>query len=115
VSVTKVLAVVPVADFETSIAWYERLLGRAADARPMPGLADWHLTDNAWVQVFRDLDRAGGTAVNLAVDDLSAHTAELAARGIDLGEVTTTEKNATLASVTDPDGNTITFVENPSA
>lgn len=43
-SLTKILSVVPVADFETSIAWYERLLGRPANAQPRPGLADWHLT-----------------------------------------------------------------------
>lgn len=113
-SVTKVLSVVPVADFDASLAWYERLLGRDADTKPMPGLADWHLTDTAWVQVFRDRERAGRTFLNLAVDDLAAHTAALAARGITLGEVTTTTADARLASVTDPDGNTITFIENPS-
>ncbi|WP_432090571.1 hypothetical protein [Streptomyces sp. NRRL F-5630] len=43
--VTHVLAVAPVTDHEAAVAWYERLLGRPADARPMPGLADWHLTD----------------------------------------------------------------------
>ncbi|MGH3915225.1 MAG: VOC family protein [Pseudonocardiaceae bacterium] len=113
-SVTKVLSVVPVADFEASIAWYERLLGREVDAQPMPGLADWHLTDTAWVQVYRDVDRAGSTALNFAVDDLRAHTAELAARGITLGEIITTTKDAKLAAATDPAGNTITFIENPS-
>ncbi|WUH96954.1 VOC family protein [Spirillospora sp. NBC_00431] len=113
-SVTKVLSVVPVADFDVSVAWYERLLGRPADARPMPGLADWHVSDSAWVQVFRDADRAGLTYLNLAVDDLDAHTADLAGRGITLGEVTRTSKNAKLASVSDPAGNTITFIENPS-
>lgn len=113
-SVTKILSVVPVADFETSIGWYERLVGRPADARPMPGLADWHLTDTAWVQVYRDVDHAGSTALNFAVDDLREHTTELSARGIALGEVTTTDKGAKLASTTDPAGNTITFIENPS-
>lgn len=111
---TKVLSVIPVADFDTSVAWYEQLLGRPADARPMAGLADWHLTDSAWVQVFRHADRAGGTFLNFAVDDLDAHSAQLAERGITLGEVTVTEKNAKPASVADPAGNTITFVENPT-
>lgn len=113
-ALTKILSVVPVADFESSIAWYERLLGRPADAQPMPGLADWHLTDTAWVQVFRDADRAGKTFLNFAVDDLRAQTDELGGRGIALGEVSTTSKNAQLASVTDPAGNRITFIENPS-
>lgn len=113
-SVAKVLAVVPVADFDAAVAWYERFLGRPADARPMPGLADWHITDSAWVQVFRDPDRAGSTLLNFAVYDLSTHVAELATRGITAGEVTTTDKNAKLAPVTDPEGNTIALIENPS-
>ncbi|MQA05128.1 MAG: VOC family protein [Streptosporangiales bacterium] len=113
-SITKVLAVVPVRDLATATAWYERLLGRPADARPMPSLADWHVADTAWVQVFHDPQRAGQTALNFAVDELTAHTAELAGRGIALGEVTTTDKNARLASVADPDGNVVTFIENPS-
>ncbi|MCK9901786.1 glyoxalase [Parafrankia colletiae] len=113
-SVTKVLSVVPVADFEASTAWYERFFGRPADTRPMPGLADWHVTDDAWVQVFHDADRAGRSALNFAVDDLGAETAVLAGRGVRLGEATTTTRNAKLASVADPDGNTITLIENPS-
>lgn len=112
--VTKVLSVVPVADFDASIAWYERLFGRPADARPMSGLADWHISDDAWVQVFRDVDHAGRSALNLAVDNLEDETAVLAGRGITLGEVTATTKDAKLASVADPAGNTITLVENPS-
>lgn len=114
VPVAKVLSVVPVADFDASIAWYERLFGRPADARPMPGLADWHISDDAWVQVFRDVDHAGRSALNFAVDDLEDETAVLAGRGITLGEVTATTKNAKLASVADPAGNTITLIENPS-
>ncbi|MCM3886867.1 VOC family protein [Frankia sp. R82] len=113
-TVTKVLSVVPVADFDSAADWYERLFGRSADARPMPGLADWHITDDAWVQVFRDVQRSGQSALNLAVDDLQCEAATLAGRGITLGEVTTTTKGARLASVDDPFGNTITLIENPS-
>lgn len=113
-SVTKVLAVVPVDDFEAAIAWYERFFGRSADARPMADLADWHITVSAWVSVFRDPERRGTTLLNFAVDDLDTHIAELATRGINVGAVTTTTKNARLATVTDPDGNTISLIENPS-
>lgn len=109
-----VLAVIPVTDLDTATAWYERLFNRPADARPMPSLADWHLTDTAWVQVYRDPAHAGHTALNFAVDDLAGHTAELAARGLVLGPITTTDKDARLSSITDPEGNTITFIQNPS-
>jgi catechol 2,3-dioxygenase-like lactoylglutathione lyase family enzyme len=113
-TMTKVLSVVPVTDLATSTAWYERLLGCPPDARPMASLADWHLTDTAWVQVFHDPRRAGHTALNFAVRELRAHAAELAGRGITLGEISENGKGATLASVTDPDGNVITFIENPT-
>lgn len=113
-STTKVLAVVPVSDFDTTVAWYERFFGRRADAHPMPGLADWHISDAAWVQVFRDPGRAGRTLLNFAIDDMNAHIAELAGRHITVGEVTTTSKNAKLAPVADPEGNSITLIENPS-
>lgn len=62
--ITKVLAVALVRDLDRAAAWYEQLLGRPADARPMESLADWHLTDGGWLQVFHDPKRAGGTAVN---------------------------------------------------
>lgn len=113
-STTKVLAVVPVSDFDATVSWYERFFGRPADARPMPGLADWHVSDTAWVQVFRDPGRAGRTLLNFAVDDMATHIAELSGRGIGVGEVTTTSKNAKLAPVADPEGNSITLIENPS-
>lgn len=78
----------------------------------MADLADWHITDSAWVSVFRDPDRRGSTLLNFAVDDLDTHIAELATRGITVGAVNTTTKNAKVATVTDPHGNTIA-IENP--
>jgi hypothetical protein len=54
---THVLAVAPVRDIEGAVAWYEGLMGRPADARPMAGLADWHVSPSAWVQVFQSTPR----------------------------------------------------------
>lgn len=109
-SIDHVLAVVPVADFDAARAWYERLLARPADNRPMDNLAEWQVTDTGWIQVFHDADRAGATQLNLAVDDLDKHIAGLADRGLAAGAITTASKNVRLSSITDPDGNTITFI-----
>lgn len=111
-SIEHVLAVVPVGDFEAAHAWYERLLGRPADNRPMDGLADWRVTEGGWVQVFRDADRAGTTLLNFAVDDLDEHIAGLSARGLDPGTIEAANKNVRLSAITDPDGNRVTFIEN---
>jgi hypothetical protein len=44
-AIDKVLANVAVDDFPSALTWYERLLGRPADAAPMEGLAEWHLAE----------------------------------------------------------------------
>lgn len=110
VAFTRVLAEVIVADHAAAIAWYERLLGRAPDTRPMDGLAEWQLTDTGWLQVFADPERAGRSGVTLGVDDLDAHAAGPAERGIDLSRQTISS-GQTVGSVADPDGNTVVLVE----
>ena len=109
-SIDHVLAVVPVADFEAAHAWYERLFGRPADNLPMAGLVEWRLTDSGWVQLTRDADRAGSTLLNLSVDDLERHVADISGRGLAPGAIETVSKGVQLSGIRDPEGNTITFI-----
>jgi glyoxylase I family protein len=109
-AIEHVLAVVPVSDLERADAWYEALLGRAADNRPMPSLVEWQVTGGGWVQVTVDPDRAGSGLLNLAVDDLAATRAELATRGVDTAEMQPVNKGVELSATSDPDGNTITLI-----
>ncbi|MFF4768231.1 VOC family protein [Streptomyces sp. NPDC001255] len=111
---THVLAVAPVTDHAAAVAWYERLLGRPADARPTPGLADWHLTDGGWLQVFTDPGHAGKALINLAVTDLDTELAALAAQGIAADATTAAKDRVRFASVHDPDGNRLTLIERPA-
>ena len=111
-SVDHVLAVVPVADFDAARAWYERVLGRPADNRPMEDLAEWQVTGSGWVQVFRDEERAGLGLLNLAVDDLDRHVADLAERGVEAGAIRAATEDVRLSTITDPDGNEVTFIGN---
>jgi glyoxylase I family protein len=109
-SIDHVLAVVPVADFEAAHAWYGRLFGRPADNLPMGGLVEWQLTDSGWVQLTRDSDRAGSALLNLAVDDLERHVADISGRGLAPGAIETVSKGVQLSGIRDPEGNTITFI-----
>lgn len=108
-----VLAVAPVRDIESAVGWYERLMGRPADARPMPGLADWHVSESGWVQVFQSPEHAGSTLLNLVVDDLDETLAGLAERGLTAGPVQPGARDVRFAALHDPDGNRVTLVENP--
>lgn len=109
--INQVLAVVPVADFPSALAWYERLLGRPADTIPMEGeeVAEWQVTQGGRIQLIRDAARAGTALLTLGVDDMDGQIAVLAERGLTLGAIQTTPGIMRIAVITDPAGNAITF------
>lgn len=109
-SVEHLLAVVPVSDLAASRAWYSALFDREPDNDPMPTLTEWQVIPQAWVQVFADPDRAGSGLLNLAVDDLGAHIAELESRGLHPGEAVSADNGVWLSTLSDPDGNTISLI-----
>jgi predicted enzyme related to lactoylglutathione lyase len=110
VAIEHVLAVVPVSDLDVAAAWYEKLFGRGADNNPMPVLVEWQVVPGGWVQVFVDDERAGSGLLNFAVDDLRAHIADAAARGLNPGAIEGANKGVELSTLTDPDGNVIRLI-----
>jgi hypothetical protein len=114
--INTVLAGVAVGDFDSALSWYERLLGRPADARPMDGLAEWHFTDSAVIQVIQDPDRAGRSLLTLSADDLQEQVAGLEQRGLAPSPVDAiTSDKVLIATIADPEGNAITLVQQRSS
>ena len=109
-TVQRVLAVVAVSDLDEATDWYERLTGSPPTNRPMPTLAEWQITADGWLQVTADKHRAGSSMANFTVDDLASHIEQLAGRGLAPGTVVEADKGVQLCSLTDPDGNAITFI-----
>jgi predicted enzyme related to lactoylglutathione lyase len=110
--VNSVLAGLAVADVDAVVPWYEHLLGRPADALPMEGLAEWHFSQSGAIQVIEDADRAGRSLLTLSVDDLESELGTLRERGLDPDAMDdTTSGKVLFATITDPEGNTITLVE----
>jgi predicted enzyme related to lactoylglutathione lyase len=107
-TLTTVMAVVTVADFDAALAWYERFFGRPADHRPVEGLAEWQLTRGGVVQLAHDPDRAGHALLTLGVTDLDAEISRLAGQEIANTEVVD-GVIARIASISDPEGNVITL------
>jgi predicted enzyme related to lactoylglutathione lyase len=100
-----------VTDFAPAIAWYERLLGQPADIVVNDAEVMWRVADGAWLYVVADPDRAGHGLVTLAVGDLEASMAEISRRGITTGPIETVGDAGHKASVSDPDGNTISYIQ----
>jgi glyoxylase I family protein len=107
--VINVLAVVPVAEFDACVQWYEQLIGRGPDRRPMDGCAEWQLAPTGGIQVYLAPDDAGSATVILGVDDVDAHVAELGRRGVEVEPFDVPSGQFRLATLQDPAGNTITF------
>jgi hypothetical protein len=106
--ITNVLTEVVVTDHAAAIEWYSALFGRPPDRRPMDGLAEWQLNPTGGLQVFELAERAGSCFATLVVDTVTPVTEHLTSIGID-AEMQTVSSGFATASVSDPDGNTLTF------
>lgn len=106
--ITNVLAEVLVTDHAGAIEWYTALFDRPPDRRPMDGLAEWQLNPTGGLQVFERAEGAGSSFVTFIVDTVTPTTDHLRSIGIDT-EMQTVSSGFAVASVRDPDGNTLTF------
>jgi predicted enzyme related to lactoylglutathione lyase len=108
-AINVVFAGIPVADLDAAIGWYERLLGGPPDMKPNETERAWKLTDESWVYVVRDPERAGRAIVTVMVDDLDDRLAAIAERGVDVGEVEEITEGVRKIEISDPEGNLIGF------
>jgi glyoxylase I family protein len=106
--ITNVLAEVLVTDHAAAVEWYAGLFGRPPDRRPMDGLAEWQLSSTGGLQVFARADGAGSSVATLVVQTVAPVADHLEAIGIS-AEVQTVSSGFAVATVRDPDGNTLTF------
>lgn len=106
---THVLAQATVSDPAAAEAWYTTVLGRAPDARPMPGLLEWHLVGPSGLQVWHDPGRSGSSTAVVGVDDLDATAARLRGAGLVDGDPEE-GGGARLLRLGDPDGNLVVLL-----
>jgi hypothetical protein len=106
---------VPVAELGPAIDWWERFLGRPPDMTPNESERTWQLTDDGWIYVVEDRERAGNGLTTLIVDDLDARVGELNESGIETANVERLNENTRTLMLADPDGNRIQLGEVSSA
>lgn len=109
-SIKTALAGIAVFNFEESLGWYERLLGRPPDRRPMPHLAEWRFGSGGGIQIFEDSERGGTSSVTLVDTDIDERIDELKKQGINIRS-TSNSDIARICIIADPDGNQIVFAQ----
>ena len=97
-----------VRDLQAARAWYERLLGEPSFF-PNDTEAVWTLAEDRSVYVVEEADGAGNSVVTLFLDDLDAHVAAVAARGLEPDERLTYSNGVRKMLYRDPDGNEVGF------
>ena len=109
-NLTSVVGVLPVTDHAEAVKWYQRWIGRAPDAEPTDGVAEWQLTGPAWIQVSVDPEAAGRTTVVVGVEDIDSHRSVCAAVDVAVSDISDYGFIKTAEAV-DPAGNKILFVQ----
>ena len=101
-----------VRDFHAVRSWYQRLLGEPTFF-PHATEAVWTLAEERSVYIVEHAAGAGNSVVTIFLDDLDAHVAALAARGLEPDEQETYSTGARKAVYRDPDGNEVGFAGAP--
>jgi hypothetical protein len=97
-----------VRDYQAARSWYERLLGEPTFF-PHATEAVWTLAEDRSVYVVEHAVGAGNCVVTIFVEDLDAHVAAAAARGVEPDERETYSNGVRKVLYRDPDGNELGF------
>lgn len=100
---------VPVTNLETSLQWYQRLLGCAPSFFPNDREAVWAIADHRWIYIIVEPERAGGSVLTIICDGLERLIDEIDGRGISFEKEEFPAENVRKVMYYDPDGNEIGF------
>ena len=109
-ALTAIYANLSCSDLARGIDWFSELFGRGPDARPMPGLAEWHHGAASGLQLYENAEHAGHGTLTLLVDAVRDEHARLSQAGLEPGEVQEADYTAIL-QLRDPDGNLVVLAQ----
>ncbi|WEK04262.1 MAG: VOC family protein [Candidatus Devosia phytovorans] len=112
ITVQGIYACAAVRDFAAGLAFYTKLMGRAPDDQPFPGMAQWRNMGAAGVQLWESPDDAGHARMTIVVPVMAVERARLKAEGIE-PEPDQVGDWGVVAQLIDPEGNRITLAEPP--
>lgn len=96
---------IPVGDYERSLAWYERFLGREPSFIPNDTEAVWELAEHRYVVIDVRPEHAGHASHTVFVSDLDTVVDAITSRGIEPAEMETYANGVRKVIYRDPDGN----------
>ncbi|WP_026874101.1 VOC family protein [Jiangella gansuensis] len=98
-----------VRDYASVLPWYERLLGSEPTFLATATEAVWQLAEHRWLYIKQNGEHGGHSVLAVMVDDLDAHVARIAERGISPADWEVYPEGVRKAVYLDPEGNEIGF------
>lgn len=108
-STDDLFAGIPVREYATAMAWYERLLGAPPSFLPNDTEAVWQVTEHGYVFIEVRPAHAGHAMHTVFVGDFDARLAGIAERGLRPADLEVYANGVRKATFRDPDGNEIGF------
>jgi catechol 2,3-dioxygenase-like lactoylglutathione lyase family enzyme len=99
----------PVADYASALAWYERLLGSPPAFLPNDREAVWEIAEHRYLFIELRPEHAGHAMHTIFVDDFDDRLARIAGRGLEPAKQETYSNGVRKATLRDPDGNEIGY------
>ena len=100
---------IPVRDYGSAVAWYERLLGTPPSFLPNAVEAVWEVAENRYLFIEVRPERAGNAMHTLFTEDFDVRISEIAARGLEPAQREVYDNGVRKHTYRDPDGNEIGF------
>jgi catechol 2,3-dioxygenase-like lactoylglutathione lyase family enzyme len=105
---------IPVRDYRSAVAWYERLLGAPPSFLPNDVEAVWEIAENRYLFIEVRPEHAGHALHTVFVEDFDGWMAQLAERGLEPAQREVYDNGVRKHTFRDPDGNEIGFGGGPA-
>jgi catechol 2,3-dioxygenase-like lactoylglutathione lyase family enzyme len=105
---------IPVRDYRSAVAWYERLLGAAPSFLPNDVEAVWEIAENRYLFIEVRPEHAGHARHTVFVEDVDGWLAQIAERGLEPAQREVYDNGVRKHTFRDPDGNEIGFGGGPA-
>lgn len=99
----------PVRDYNTSISWYNQLLGKSPSFFPNEIEAVWELSEHRYLYIKVLPERAGQAISLVFLNDLDVFINQVSKRGLKPTSVETLPNGVRKVIYKDPDGNHVEF------
>jgi catechol 2,3-dioxygenase-like lactoylglutathione lyase family enzyme len=105
----ELFAGISVSDYDTAVAWYEKLFGSPPSFLPNDIEAVWELGTHQFIYIEVVPEHAGHSQHTLFVEDFEGTLGAIADRGLEPAVRETYDNGVRHATYYDPDGNEVSY------